>query len=61
MVPNQIWIPTMVELLPIACKRAVKLMVPMPKIPTVHANLRGLTSTMSSDEGLRIKEKRSVR
>jgi hypothetical protein len=29
-------------------------MVPTPKIPMVRANLRGLASAISSDEGLRI-------
>jgi hypothetical protein len=37
-------------------KKAIKFMIPMPRVPTVGANWREVNSTNILDEGLRIGE-----
>jgi hypothetical protein len=41
------WFPSTSELLLAKSKKAVEFMIPTPLIPTVGANLRGLTRQMS--------------
>jgi hypothetical protein len=52
--PKMIWFPSIFVLLLDESKKAVKFIIPTPKLPTVDANLWGFNSANVLDEGLRI-------